>query len=53
MAVAMMMLFALGHRNDTPMGDFADYVLELDGCVVDAEVVQEAALYIAEDAFAD
>ena len=52
MAVVMV-LFALTHRDDAAVGHFADQVLELDRRVVDVEVVMQALLHVAQDAFAD
>src|ERR1035437_665407 len=52
-AMVVMVLFTLCHRNDAAMRHLTDHMLELDGRVVDAEVVQQAFLHIAQDAFAD
>ena len=43
----------LDYRDYTAVGGFTDYVLELDGGVVDTEVVQETFFHVAQDAFAD
>ena len=43
----------LDYRDYAAVGRFAHYVLELDGRVVDAEVVQETFFYIAQNALAD
>ena len=48
-----MVLFALAHRNHAAVRHFADYVLELDGRVDDAKVMQQAVFHVAQDAFAD
>src|SRR5450755_1088648 len=45
-------VFLLAHRNHAAVGNFAIYVLELDGGVVDVELLVEAGLYVAQDAFA-
>jgi hypothetical protein len=50
--VVVVMLFALTHRSHAAMGHFAFLVLELDGGVVDAEVLMQALLRIAQDALA-
>ena len=47
-----MMLFALGHRDDASVRHFAHHVLKLDGRVVDAEVVQQALLHVAQNPLA-
>src|SRR4029077_16571481 len=51
--VAMVMLCTLAYRNHAPVGNLADNILELDRGVVDAEVVQQAIFYVAQNAFAD
>jgi hypothetical protein len=48
-----MVLFALAHRDHTPMRYLANCVFELDGRVFDAEVVVQAVFHVAQDAFAD
>ena len=49
----MVMFFAVAHGNHAAVRNLAHHMLELDGRVVDAEVVQQAFLHIAQDAFAD
>jgi hypothetical protein len=43
----------LDYRDHAAVGGFTDYVLELDGGVVDAEVVQETFFHVAQNALAD
>src|SRR5215469_11656511 len=45
----VMMLRALTHRNDTSMRHFAHDMLELDRGVIDAKVVMQPLLDIAQD----
>ena len=49
----MVLLFTLPHWNHAAMRHFAHHVLELDRRMVDAEVVQQALLHVAQDALAD
>jgi hypothetical protein len=51
-AVVMMVLFALAHRNYATMRHFALLVLKLDGGVVDAEVVVQAFFHVAQNPLA-
>jgi hypothetical protein len=50
-AASMAVLFL--HRNHAAVSDFANCVLKLDGGVIDAEVMVQAFLHVAQDAFAD
>jgi len=47
----MAMLFL--HRNHAAVRHFADYVLELDGGVVNAEIAVQALFHVAQNALAD
>jgi hypothetical protein len=49
----VMVPFALYDRNHTAMGHFANYVFELNGRVVDAEIVQQTFLHVAQNALTD
>ena len=49
----VVVLFGLRDRDHATVRDFAVDVLELDGGVVDAEVVEQALFYVAQDALAD
>lgn len=51
MAVVVM-LCALAHRNYAAVRYFAFLVLELDGGVVNVEVVMQAIFYVAQDTLA-
>jgi len=53
LSVVVVFFFALAHRNHAAVGHFAFHVLELDGGVVDAEVVVQAVFHVAQDALAD
>ena len=52
MTVVMVMFFALADRDDAAVRHLAHLVLELDGRVIDAEVVEKALFDIPQDAFA-
>src|SRR5258708_15523042 len=49
----MMMPSTVAHRNHAAMRYFALHMLELDGGMVDAELVVQAVLHVAQDALAD
>src|SRR6476469_5593434 len=52
--VSVAVLFGgLDYRDHAAVGRLADYVLELDGGVVDTEVVQETFFHVAQNALAD
>src|SRR6266496_2909167 len=51
-SLMMMMFFALAHRYHAPMRHFAHGMLELNGRVVDSEVVIQALFHIAQNALA-
>jgi hypothetical protein len=48
----MMFPFAFADQDHTSVRNFADRMFELDGRVVDAEVLQQA-FHVARDGFAD
>jgi len=48
-----MLFFALTHRDDAAVGYFADYVLELNRRMDNAEVMVQAVFHVVQDAFAD
>jgi hypothetical protein len=52
-AVVVMLFRALGDRDHASVGDFAHCVFELDGRVVDAEVVMKALFHVTQNALAD
>jgi len=47
--ISVFVTVLLPNRNHTPMRHFAHCMFELDGGVVDAEVVVEAILHLAKD----
>ncbi len=46
MAVVMMVLFALNHRNHAAVRHFAHRVLELNRRMIDSKVAQQALFYV-------
>jgi hypothetical protein len=52
MAVVVVFLFALRHRDYASMRHFAYHVLELNRRMVNAEAMVQAVFHIAQDAFA-
>jgi hypothetical protein len=52
MAVVVVLL-GLPNRYHAPVRHLALHVLELDGGVVDAEIVVQAILHVVQDALAD
>src|SRR5262249_39801900 len=53
MAVVVMVLFRLNDWNHAAVGDFANCMLKLDGSVINAEVVMQTVLHVAQDPLAD
>ena len=51
--IMVVMGFALTYGHHASVRDFAIHVLKLDCGVVDAEVLVQVVLYIAQDALAD
>lgn len=52
MAVVMVFLGILSDRDHASVRHFADRVFELNGCMVNAEIAQQALLHVAQDALA-
>src|SRR5918912_127866 len=51
--MVMRVLRSFGDRKYASMRSFANHMLELDGRVINAEIVQEPFLDVAQDALAD
>jgi len=43
-----MMMFFFAHRNHASMRHFADLMLKLDGCMVDAKILVQALFQITQ-----